>query len=193
MVLPTTYWGTEGWWEETIKSRGTLAEVSRNSRGGLAQDSRKTRVEVMESFPKQTYRNRCLIIDPTGTSIMLSVPVKRVDHKQFTKDVEISYQTKWQHQHWNAILSAYKKTPYFDYYQDFIRPLYEKETKWLIDLNDATLDVVEALLRNEMPKIGNSSFLHTEGWAGLDLENIWGNETCVLDKLFKYGPLALQQ
>lgn len=182
MILPTTYWGTLGWWERAAKVRSKSVA-----------SPYEARIEMMESYPKQTFRNRCIIIDPKGTPIVLSVPVKKVDHKQFTRDVEISYQTAWQHQHWNAILSAYKKTPYFDYYQDFIRPLYEHETRFLVDFNEQTLAIVSDLLANKMPDNASAiGFDKTTDWAGLDLEDTWGTTTCILDKLFKLGPLALQ-
>jgi len=153
----------------------------------------------MESFPKQTMRNRCIIVDPKGEQIVLSVPVKKVESKQYTRDIEISYQTKWQHQHWNAILSAYKRTPYFDYYQDFIRPLYERETRYLVDLNDATYAIVKALLTNTPP----CDLLHpcewkatdvlekTNDWRSAQLETYLDGGISILDSLFKEGPMAL--
>lgn len=192
VILPTTYWGTEGWWSRfNIKKVRTATEPLQDPHNTATTfysgDCYKIATEIMESFPKQTYRNRCIIVDPVGKPIVLTVPVKRVDSKQLTRDVEISYQTKWQHQHWNAIMSAYKKTPYFDYYQDYIRPLYEKETRWLVDLNEQTFCIVEALLRNEQP--GKVQPLpHTEDWTGQELESTWGQDTCILDKLFHLGP-----
>ena len=80
-------------------------------------------------------RNRCTITTPDGP-LTLTVPVKHSERKQLTRDVEISYQKHWQHQHWIALVSAYKRTPYFDYYMDYFRPFYEKETKFLLDLNE---------------------------------------------------------
>ena len=109
VILPTTYWGPEEWYRMLLQ----------------ADDAE---VEVMESFVKQTYRNRCTILSPDGP-LTLSVPVNEVESKQYTRDVEISYQSKWQHQHWMAIMSAYKHTPYFDYYQEYFRPFYEREIR----------------------------------------------------------------
>ena len=168
-------------------------------------------IEVMESFPKQTYRNRCTITQPVGDEAMrrlgerretgnslpfregqgvglltLSVPVKRVDSKQFTRDVEISYQKRWQHQHWIALVSAYKRTPYFDYYADFFRPFYEQETRFLVDFNEKIHEVIHQLIRNSEFKIQNSKF--TTDWSGLDLEPCFGNGQSILDLLFEYGP-----
>ena len=153
-------------------------------------------IEVMESFPKQTYRNRCTITlphdsqsncqSPIANSLTLTVPVKRVDSKQFTRDVEISYQKRWQHQHWIALVSAYKRTPYFDYYADFFRPFYEQETRFLVDFNEKIHEVIHQLIRNSEFKIQNSKF--TTDWSGLDLEPCFGNGQSILDLLFEYGP-----
>ncbi len=153
-------------------------------------------IEVMESFPKQTYRNRCTITvphdsqsncqSPIANRLTLTVPVKRVDSKQFTRDVEISYQKRWQHQHWIALMSAYKRTPYFDYYADFFRPFYEQETRFLVDFNEKIHEVIHQLIRNSEFKIQNSKF--TTDWSGLDLEPCFGNGQSILDILFEYGP-----
>lgn len=153
-------------------------------------------IEVMESFPKQTYRNRCTITvphdsqsncqSPIANRLTLTVPVKRVDSKQFTRDVEISYQKRWQHQHWIALVSAYKRTPYFDYYADFFRPFYEQETRFLVDFNEKIHEVIHQLIRNSEFKIQNSKF--TTDWSGLDLEPCFGNGQSILDILFEYGP-----
>lgn len=143
----------------------------------------------MESFLKHTYRNRCTIMTPDGP-LTLSIPVKKVGSKQYTRDVEISYQQKWQHQHWMAIMSAYKHTPYFDYYQEFIRPFYERETRLLTELNDGLHEVIMSLLCNRPPREGQKDFLlpKTADWSGLTLEDHWGDGMSILDLLFNYGP-----
>ena len=84
-------------------------------------------IEQMETFEKQTFRNRCLIRDAKGELVRLTVPVGKVEHKQLTRDIQISYQTRWQHQHWITLVSAYQHTPYFLYFADYLRPFYEKE------------------------------------------------------------------
>ena len=172
-------------------------------------------IEVMESFPKQTYRHRCTITQPVGDEAMrrlgerretgnslplregqvglltLSVPVKRADSKQLTRDVEISYQQRWQHQHWIALVSAYKRTPYFDYYADFFRPFYEQETRFLVDFNEKIHQTIHQLIRNSEFKIQNSKF--TTDWQGLNLEPCFGNGQSILDTLFEYGPETIMK
>ena len=174
-------------------------------------------IEVMESFPKQTYRNRCTITMPIGDkakgekqnaentlpfregmgvgSLTLTVPVKRADSKQLTRDVEISYQQRWQHQHWIALVSAYKRTPYFDYYADFFRPFYEQETRFLVDFNEKIHEVIVRLMANREPGAKNQEqrLITTTDWSGLDLESCFGNGQSILDLLFEYGPETIMK
>ena len=168
IILPTTYLGSADWYRQYLVN------------------PTETYIEVMESFPKQTYRNRCTITTPDGP-LTLSVPVKRADSKQLTRDVEISYQQRWQHQHWIALMSAYKRTPYFDYYADFFRPFYEKGTKYLIDLNEGLHQTIVALLKNDTTIIQQKT-AYTADWQGLDIEKSFGHGQCILDMLFEYGP-----
>ena len=66
----------------------------------------------------------------------LSIPVEKFDNKKCEMcDVCISDHDNWRHQHWNALLSAYGESPFFEYYQDDIRPFFEKKWKYLFDFN----------------------------------------------------------
>ena len=175
IVLPTTYLGSTDWYRQFFTCPSEVI------------------IEAMESYPKQTYRNRCTITTPDGP-LSLSVPVKRADSKQLTRDVEISYQQRWQHQHWIALMSAYKRTPYFDYYADFFRPFYEKETKYLIDLNAELHEVIVGLIINNRPTAAQGSSLRfTTDWVKKDLEIYFGNGSSILDTLFEYGPETVIQ
>ena len=147
----------------------------------------------MESFEKQTFRNRCLLRDLQGRDIRLTVPLKKVEHKQLTRDIEISYQTRWQHQHWTAIRSAYEHTPYFLYFADLIRPFYEKPTRWLIDLNTALTEVAAAIIQRRIEadgQIHNPLCLQrTTDWQGQQWTDRppWQAERSILDRLMKEG------
>lgn len=93
-------------------------------------------VEQHEHFVKQTYRNRCVIATTNGKQT-LSIPVEKFDGpKCKMKDVRISDHDNWRHQHWNALLSAYGESPFFEFYQDDIRPFFEKKWDFLFDFNN---------------------------------------------------------
>ena len=146
-------------------------------------------IEQMETFEKQTFRNRCLR-DAKGELVRLTVPVGKVEHKQLTRDIQISYQTRWQHQHWITLVSAYQHTPYFMYFADYLRPFYEKEYKWLLDLNDEMNATLVSLINKQRPSLVESQKSKVErrttDWSG----NIWTDkhpwqtELSILDTLF---------
>ena len=168
-MLPTTYLGPKAWYEAYFAAKDEVE------------------IEVQESFVKQTYRNRCLIHDAQGHEVVLTVPVLKVEHKQLTQDVQISYQQHWQHQHWMALRSAYGKTPYWDYYADFFAPFYERETRWLVDLNDQLHDTILRLLHNK-PEEPAQRLAHTQNFVLTDLEQYWGDGTSIMDELMEFGP-----
>jgi hypothetical protein len=97
------------------------------------------RIEQHENYVKQTYRNRCRIATANGI-LQLSIPVvKHHGQKMPVRDVRIDYTEQWQQNHWKAIVSAYRSSPFFEYYADDIRPFYEQQEKFLFDLNNKIL------------------------------------------------------
>ena len=104
-------------------------------------------IEVCETYHKQTYRNRCRVMTANGVE-SLSVPVVKVNgNHTMTKDMAISPIEPWQHIHSRCLESAYKASPYFDHYYDYLRPIFEGRFERLIDLNDAALRAVMKMLK----------------------------------------------
>ncbi|GAB6983279.1 WbqC family protein [Prevotella dentasini] len=92
-------------------------------------------IECHDNFVKQTYRNRCIIAAANGPQT-LSIPIEKFDGPKCPiKDVRISDHGNWRHIHWNALLSAYGESPFFEYYQDDLRPFFEKRWEYLFDFN----------------------------------------------------------
>ena len=109
-----------------------LAPVSHYSalfRAGEAQ------LEVNDRYRKQTFRNRCVIDSPQGP-LALSIPVEKPAPHALMRDIRISDHGNWRHLHWNALVSAYGESPFFEYYQDDIRPFFEKRWEFLFDFNE---------------------------------------------------------
>ncbi len=96
-------------------------------------------------WQKQTLRNRCYIDSPSGP-LALTVPVVHPEPGALMRDVRISDHGEWRHQHWNALCSSYRQTPFFDYYEEDFRPFYE-ERRWtfLVDFNEALQQTVLSL------------------------------------------------
>ena len=121
-------------------------------------------VEIWETYHKQTYRNRCRVMTANGVE-SLSVPVVKVNgNHTMTKDMVISPTEPWQHIHSRCLESAYKATPYFDHYYDYLKPIFENPFERLIDLNDAALRAVLKMLKI------NKEIVHTTDYVR-DCEN----------------------
>lgn len=102
-----------------------------------------------EAYPKTSFRNRTIIAGSNGL-IILSVPLQNGrTQKNQTKDVKISYDQDWQEQHWRSIVSCYGKSPFFEYYQDSLKTLFQKRQEYLLDLNLTTQEWVLKQLKSK--------------------------------------------
>ena len=115
-LLSTTYFGPVQWYQKLYR----------------ADD---VQVEACESFQNQTYRNRCLIATTQGVQA-LTVPV-RIEGSSLITNSRISDHGNWRHLHWNALKSAYGESPFFEYYEDDLRPFFLPDWEFLFDFNEA--------------------------------------------------------
>ena len=92
-----------------------------------------------------------MIIPTTNGPLSLTIPTNH-DISLSMKDIRISDHANWRHVHWNALLSAYGESPFFEYYQDDIRPFFEKKYEFLFDFNMETTEKMMELL-DIRPKI----------------------------------------
>lgn len=123
VLLATTYFGPVQWYQKLYRADRVV-------------------IDADETFVKQTYRNRCYIAAANGVQA-LTVPIEKA---RLTRDVRISDHGDWRRVHWNAITSAYGESPFFEYYQDDIRPFYEQRWDYLYDFNEAIRETVCQLM-----------------------------------------------
>lgn len=119
-----------------------LAPVSHYSAFYRAEE---VRLEVCDHFAKQTFRNRCWIDSPNG-ALALTIPVVKTGAKTPMCDIRISDHGNWRHQHWIALESSYRQSPFFEYYADDFAPFYEKKWEFLADFNEELMALVTSLL-----------------------------------------------
>lgn len=121
-----------------------------------------------EFYIKQTYRNRCYIAGPQGVqSLIVPVDRKGLAHSPM-RDVRISEHGNWRHVHWTALVSAYESSPYFEYYADDFRPLYERPFRYLVDFNEALHRLVcELLSFATQERVSDEYVPATAGWTDL--------------------------
>jgi len=104
-------------------------------------------LEKHENYIKQSFRNRTIILGANGP-LTLTVPVKRGSfHKVPIGELEIEYKNNWQDTHWRSIESAYRSTPYFEFYADEIMSVFQLKTRYLLDLNGIILKLMLGLLQ----------------------------------------------
>lgn len=115
--------------------------------------------EMEDNFQKQTYRSRTYIYGANG-KLMFNVPVRhdKKNKNQKYKDIQIANETAWQRLHWKSLESAYRTSPYFEYYEDELRPLFEKRYTHLIDLNFDTIEIVNECLQLEIETSKTSEY-----------------------------------
>ena len=55
----------------------------------------------------------------------LSVPLSKPNGSMKVSEVGLSEHGNWRHIHWGALFSAYGRTPFFDYFADDLKRIYE--------------------------------------------------------------------
>jgi hypothetical protein len=87
--------------------------------------------ETDDNFQKQTYRNRTYIKN-----------------------------TKWQALHWKSLQSAYRTSPFFEFYEDDLRPLFHLKTNYIMDFNLKCFEVVSECLQLDLKVNTTETYEH---------------------------------
>ena len=169
--------------------------------------------EVDDNFLKQTYRNRAYIYGANG-KLTLNIPVIHSQkNRQKYRDVKIFNDENWQSLHWKSLLSAYRTSPFFEYYEDELKPLFEMKADYILDFNLKCFEIVCECLQLEIPTSKTETFqpivdgvkdfrflVHAKKEQPQHLENytqVFSNKhgfipnLSILDLLFNEGPNAL--
>lgn len=104
-------------------------------------------IEKHEHFPKQTYRNRASIYSPNGPLDLIVPVVKGSKVHTAIKDVKVSYESDWQRLHWMSLQTSYRRSAYFEYYEDDFAPLYAYKPDFLVDWNETFFRLLLKLLK----------------------------------------------
>lgn len=102
-------------------------------------------IEINETFPKQTLRNRYYIATNQGIRAMI-IPVKKTNGSHtITKDILLDDKENWLGYHHKTLITNYRNSAYFDYYEDDIIDIFSNYEK-LYELNLAFINwIVEQL------------------------------------------------
>ncbi|MCO6175545.1 WbqC family protein [Flavobacterium sp. NRK F10] len=116
--------------------------------------------ETEDNFQKQTNRNRMYIYSPNGLQ-MLNIPVKHSkDKHQKFKDVKIENAFDWQKNHFKSLEAAYRTSPFFEYFEDDLRPVFEKQHSFMLDLNLEIFEILNDCLGIDLPYSRTEEYFH---------------------------------
>ena len=134
-LLPTTYFGPVSWYRQLHRAGRVV-------------------IDAGEPWVKQTFRNRCTIATAAGTQT-LTVPVVHTGRVGTpVKEIRISDHGNWRHLHWQAISSAYGHSPFFQFYEDDLRPFFfENRWEYLFDFNFEIMQKMCELLDINAPSL----------------------------------------
>lgn len=144
--------------------------------------------EVDDNFQKQTNRNRMYIYSANGIQL-LNIPVKHTkDVHQKYKDVRLETAFDWQKQHFKSLEAAYRTSPYFEYFEDDIRPVFEKRHTFLMDLNFQIHEIISDCLGISLPYTKTEEYFKEASQTDLRYlangkkdENVFDSYTQVFD------------
>ena len=115
-------------------------------------------IENYENYSKQSYRNRCEILSANG-KLSITIPVIKKKTKTLTKDILIDYTTNWQKNHLKTIESAYRSSPFYDFFIDEIIIFLEKKFKFLLDYNSQIINTINDFIGISPKIINTKSFI----------------------------------
>ncbi|WP_365334722.1 WbqC family protein [uncultured Mucilaginibacter sp.] len=104
-------------------------------------------IEKHEHFPKQTYRNRAHVYTPDGLLSLVVPVIKGSKVHTAVKDVKISYDFNWQRLHWMSLQACYRRSAYFEFYEDDFARFYEDKFDYLFDYNEQLLSMILKFLK----------------------------------------------
>lgn len=149
VLLSTAYLPNTTWFHYFLKSDSVL-------------------LEYCEHFEKQTYRNRCEILSANGI-LTLTIPLEKLADKEIISAKRICYKENWQIKHWRALTSAYKNSPYFEFFEDDLKPFYFNKHELLFDYNLQLIKQVCKILR--IKKEIHFTSTYSKEFNGIDCRN----------------------
>ena len=111
--------------------------------------SDKVIFEMEDNFQKQSYRNRCYIFNSNGKQL-LNIPVKDKNkgnsERKKTKDMLVDNGALWQEHHLKSLQTAYRTSPFYEFYEDDLLHIFNKKYTFLQDVNiDTFLFLADAM------------------------------------------------
>ncbi len=191
ILIESQYTGSCSYWNMLLKARYIV-------------------IDNHEHYVRRSYRNRAHILGANGL-LRLSVPLEHGKSQHAAmKDVRISYNENWQNLHWHSFTSAYRRSPFFEFYEDHFRKFYEDKFELLIDYNLQFMQTIAVILKTELAVSFSEKYYKKDEFYGTDYRGFimpgkinttdftsypqvfndrfpFEKDLCVLDLLFNVG------
>ena len=147
--------------------------LTTQSLAAIAQYGEKIVFEKHDNFQKQTYRSRCSIATDQG-KLSLSLPVKHQKSiRQRYSEVRSEEVFDWNKQHLKSISTAYRTSPYFEFFEREFKELFNSRA---VDLFEHNLEITKYLcdqFRIAFPDKFTESYQNINSTPGvLDLRHL---------------------
>jgi hypothetical protein len=133
--------------------------------------------EIHDNYQKQTFRNRCYIATNQG-SLLLSIPIQHAKGaRQRTKEVRSEPSEKWNELHWKSIVTAYRSSPFFEFYEDDLHPFFERGDVSLLEHSRKSISFMLKALQLSGELRTTSSYEVTPNEKVVDLRGLVNAKT----------------
>lgn len=152
ILIEPHYWGSVAFFKSLVQAKEVTLDLHSN-------------------YQKGSYRNRCHIMSP-NKMLVLSIPLAKGKYQRSAfHEVGVSYSENWQKDHWQSLVSSYRRSPYFEFYEDDIYPLYKERKQSLQDFNVATVELVIQMLKLDIGLKFTEKFIPFGEFEGEDLRD----------------------
>ncbi|HBJ77273.1 MAG TPA: hypothetical protein DDY68_05820, partial [Porphyromonadaceae bacterium] len=132
------------------------------------------------------------ISSPNG-KISLTIPIEKPSKGETMKDIRIANYGHWNHLHWQALSSAYGKSPFFEYYAEEYAPIFESPNKFLVDFNEKLLQTTLKLLYTERTIHRTEEYLPSYPIDYIDLREKIHPKKSIEETLQNFSPIPYYQ
>ena len=116
-------------------------------------------IDTTEHFGKMSYRNR-YNISGANNPIQLSVPLVHGREQRIPMgQVLIHNADNWQVQHWRTLVSVYKRSPYWEFYEPSLEALFNTNYTHLHEFNHAAFTWSAKQLKANIPLSAADTFI----------------------------------
>jgi len=159
---------------------------------------------LKDVYSRRTYRNRAEIMGPNGKLILTIPTIKLNPNEREYENIKLSYSESWLKQHWKSFESSYRRSIYFEYYEDKFRDLYDRpKFEHLWEFNFELINRIGGILKlnkeftlnkdEESPKMVSYALKNKKEYAQVfSNKHAFEPNLSVLDLIFNTGPQAIQ-